>query len=124
MQGINSQCKACCAYGKAKVTHRSRDYPEDSMCSLEEYHEVFWGKCRCCPKSPAYSVDRIDSDQGYTVDNIHSLCWKHNQMKMDMSWDAFIKASLEVVLELGNLPQKKRKINGKKVKQEQTLFPL
>ncbi len=36
------------------------------------------------------SVDRIDSNKGYTVDNIQLVCAIINRMKMNLSNDEFI----------------------------------
>lgn len=37
------------------------------------------------------SLDRIDSDKDYTVDNIQLVCVPINRMKLDMTEDQFIK---------------------------------
>ncbi len=36
------------------------------------------------------SIDRIDSDKGYTDDNVQLVQWRINQMKNDMSEDDFL----------------------------------
>ena len=38
------------------------------------------------------SIDRIDSDLGYTIDNIHLVCWIINQAKGNMSDYDFLRS--------------------------------
>jgi hypothetical protein len=41
-------------------------------------------KChRGGPKDDSYSVDRIDSSLGYTIDNIHIISFRANRIKND-----------------------------------------
>lgn len=35
------------------------------------------------------SLDRIDSERGYSKDNIQLVCWQANRMKDSLSWDEF-----------------------------------
>ena len=43
------------------------------------------------------TVDRIDSNEGYTVKNCVPACWPCNEAKMDTSYDDFIKRSYKIV---------------------------
>jgi len=44
------------------------------------------------------SIDRIDSDKGYTKDNIQLVCWMVNQAKSNFSDDEFIEMCKNVYL--------------------------
>ena len=51
----------------------------------------------------SFSIDRIDSESGYTKENIQLLCWGVNLMKLTMSTTQFLSFVKEVYLfnELG-----------------------
>lgn len=42
------------------------------------------------------SVDRIDSDKGYTEDNVQWVCWRANDAKCNMKNDDFVAMCLAV----------------------------
>jgi hypothetical protein len=42
---------------------------------------------RDCPKDNSYSIDRIDSTKGYTIDNIVVISYKANRIKTDATLD-------------------------------------
>lgn len=50
-----------------------------------------------CNKPNTFSVDRIDSNRGYTKDNIVSCCWVVNRMKSNMSIRQFKKLCTEII---------------------------
>ena len=39
----------------------------------------------------SYSIDRIDSTQGYTIDNIRVISWRANRLKNDATNEELIK---------------------------------
>lgn len=57
-------------------------YPEDGCCPVFGFEMVF-GDSNDRECSP--SIDRIDSELGYTSDNIQILSWKANRMKADFT---------------------------------------
>jgi len=118
------KCKDCVAYIGARKHHKIKlkklgmTQAEMPMVSKEEYDEVYFGACSCCGQSPARGVDRIDSSLPYIAGNIQSMCIRDNRMKLDMSNEELFEACKQIYFRL------REKKNGKKVKQEQTLFPL
>lgn len=42
------------------------------------------------------SMDRIDSDLGYTMKNVHFVTARINRMKGDMTWDEFVSTCKQV----------------------------
>ena len=103
---------------KIKLKKLGMTQAEMPMVSKEEYDEVYFGACSCCGQSPARGVDRIDSSLPYIAGNIQSMCIRDNRMKLDMSNEELFEACKQIYFRL------REKKNGKKVKQEQTLFPL
>lgn len=57
-------------------------YPEDNCCPVFGF-EMSFGDSNDREHSP--SIDRIDSELGYTPDNIQILSWKANRMKADFT---------------------------------------
>lgn len=53
---------------------------------------AFWQQpCYYCGESIlTIGIDRLDSSQGYTADNIRPCCWVCNRMKLDMSEPIFL----------------------------------
>jgi len=43
------------------------------------------------------SMDRIDSNKGYTMENVHFVTARVNRMKGDMTWDEFVSTCKQVV---------------------------
>ena len=85
--GLTPECKGCTAYRKAKIrTHRKR-FSDQEMISLEDFLEIFYAeKCYVCKRDNEYNtVDRKESNIGYTKDNVATCCWICNKMKLAMS---------------------------------------
>jgi len=73
--------------------------------TLEDVYELTYQKCSYCgqvPSVPAYTsrkrfltlrngIDRKDSDQGYTLDNCTTCCWRCNRAKANMSNTEFLE---------------------------------
>lgn len=57
-------------------------FPMDMICPVFGC-EMEWGVGSNSPLSP--SIDRIDSSQGYTIDNVQIMCWRANRIKADAS---------------------------------------
>lgn len=76
----------------------------------QQAFDLFSGKCSICGRQDlvtyksiavqAYmcGIDRIDSQQGYTIDNSRSCCKRHNMSKQSSSEDEYVNLSLETVL--------------------------
>jgi hypothetical protein len=58
--------------------------------SLEEFNDLISKDCTYCGISNANTLDRINSDKGYTIDNVTSCCLKCNMMKSKWTTDEFI----------------------------------
>ena len=84
--GMRSGCKGCEAYKKAKTRHKKR-FSDQEMISREDFVELFYAEeCYLCGRSNEYSsVDRKESNIGYTEDNVATCCWICNKMKLAMS---------------------------------------
>ena len=123
-RGMRHECKDCAAYTGARLSHKKKikklgmTHAEMPMVSKEEYDEVYFGPCCCCGQSPARGVDRKDSSLPYIAGNIQSMCFRDNRMKMEMSTEELFEACKQIYLRL------RKKKNGKKAEQAQTLFPL
>lgn len=75
--------------------HERRDAPEkdknvDNL--SREYKIKMWaGSCYICGQSPAFGIDRIDANKGYTEDNTASCCSTCNYMKKDLVHSDYLK---------------------------------
>lgn len=59
---------------------------------------IFWQKdCIYGCKIETIGLDRIDSSQGYALNNCQPMCYPHNRMKMDLSVGEFVKLCKMVV---------------------------
>jgi hypothetical protein len=47
----------------------------------DEWLRLYFGPCVYGSGEPAYGLDRMDSDQGYTLANTSSCCARHNVIK-------------------------------------------
>jgi len=76
---------------KARAKTKARDftltleelislYPEDNRCPVFGF-ELEWNSAGFRETSP--SIDRIDSELGYTIDNCQVISWKANRLKAD-----------------------------------------
>jgi len=92
INGFSSCCRGCEAYRKAKRKHKKR-FPDQEMISREDFVELFYAeKCYVCRSNNEYnSVDRKESNIGYTKDNVATCCWKCNQMKGTMSLNELVE---------------------------------
>ena len=91
--GMKCGCKGCSAYNKAKRKHKKR-FPDQEMISIEDFIELFYAeKCYVCGSSnnEYNSVDRKESNIGYTKDNVATCCWTCNQMKLAMSLNELLE---------------------------------
>ena len=82
VNGFPPYCKGCSAYMGAKKRHKKR-FPDQEMISREDFVELFYAEeCYLCGRSNEYnSVDRKESNIGYTKDNVATCCWICNNMK-------------------------------------------
>lgn len=58
--------------------------------SLEEFNDLISKDCTYCGIPNANTLDRINSDKGYTIDNVTPCCIKCNMMKSKWTTDEFI----------------------------------
>ena len=108
-----------CAYGEAAFNKLFTSYKRQATrrgfsfnLTKEQFKKLTKESCYYCGGEPSniwsepgqlwgdytYSgVDRLDSSQGYSVENCVSCCGVHNRMKLDMSPAEFINACLQVV---------------------------
>lgn len=67
-------------------------------CALTGIRMTYQRGTRTARERSAISVDRIDSERNYTLDNFHLVCRAVNLMKLDMSMEEFGKWCSQVVL--------------------------
>tara|TARA_R110002051_G_scaffold44938_1_gene90799 strand:+ start:723 stop:1448 length:726 start_codon:yes stop_codon:yes gene_type:complete len=96
--GLSGWCKCCIAYNDAKPRHKKRS-PDQEMITYEEYKKLYFGECHegKYRSHTANGVDRIDSSKGYVRGNVVSMCFFHNQMKMDVSREKYIELATDIV---------------------------
>lgn len=99
---VMSRCKNC--DDKARITKRSTangrytEYKSGAKyrgiewnLSFEDFSVLWKTPCSYCGSNiETCGIDRIDSNLGYTKENITSSCKQCNQSKMDQSLDDFI----------------------------------
>ena len=100
--GYASVCKTCSSY---MVTSRYSSYRANAKThnrifeiTLEEFDYITKQPCYYCGEFngvfqgvPFSGVDRIDSNKGYTKDNVVPCCGKCNRMKGDLPQDNWIQ---------------------------------
>lgn len=59
--------------------------------TVEEFENICSQSCKFCGSDSKIGVDRIDSSEGYTVDNSQPCCPKCNMMKYTYSIEEFLK---------------------------------
>lgn len=59
--------------------------------TLEQFNAITSSSCVFCGASNKIGIDRIDSGQGYTIDNCQPACNRCNLMKYTFTSDEFIK---------------------------------
>lgn len=60
--------------------------------SEKQFYAIINSPCHYCKKeviTAGYSLDRIDSSEGYTIKNVVHCCWKCNAGKNTMSQSEF-----------------------------------
>ena len=62
---------------------------QDMKCAVTGLDMVFDSSTRKKANPFRASIDRIDSNMGYTLDNIRLVCWAVNQMKADRTEEEF-----------------------------------
>ena len=69
--------------------------------SFEEFQKLINSNCYFCGESNCRGVDRIDSNNGYTLKNSRSCCSRCNSMKNDRSDKEFIDHLKRVLNNMG-----------------------
>ncbi len=59
--------------------------------SVEEFEQVTAGTCVYCGSINKIGVDRIDSSDGYNINNVQPCCGMCNMMKFTHGEDVFLK---------------------------------
>ena len=59
--------------------------------TLEQFNTITSSPCAFCGTSTKIGINRIDSGQGYTIDNCQPACSKCNLMKYTFTSNNFIK---------------------------------
>ncbi|KAG1673111.1 hypothetical protein FOA52_013181 [Chlamydomonas sp. UWO 241] len=70
--------------GRADLRAKDKKLKTDKLTS-EERLDLWFSPCTYCDRSPAFGVDRIDSDGIYTRENSCACCTDCNYMKKDLS---------------------------------------
>lgn len=64
-------------------------YKQNGKCAISGLEMSLESSSRHKANTFIVSIDRIDSDKGYTKDNIQFLCWQINKMKSNLTEDEF-----------------------------------
>ncbi len=96
-----SDCKACQSKRRSILENRWKECRRRARrenyafeLSLEKFDEQTKLPCYLCggyaEEKDFSGIDRIDSEGGYTLNNIQPCCWKCNNMKSDHSLSGFL----------------------------------
>lgn len=77
--------------------NRAKDKKLDFELSGLQFNELMSQPCTYCGGNGG-SIDRIDSGQGYTIDNTCPCCWPCNRMKYTGSVQHMMDHALRIVL--------------------------
>ena len=92
--GLCSSAKTRALKKKLKYSITTDDLEElyfrqSGLCAISGLKMTTISGRRHRSNSFVMSLDRIDSEKGYTKDNIQLVCWQANRMKDCLSWDEF-----------------------------------
>lgn len=78
--------------------------------SLEGFSVLVCSKCHYCDQLTKVinGVDRVNNDIGYVLENCVTCCKICNTMKMDLSYENFLKHVLKISNRFNSLPTKRR----------------
>lgn len=65
-------------------------FEQDGKCAITKLDLATESGTRKKANAFRISIDRIDSNGGYTLDNVRLVCWAVNQMKADRTEEEFI----------------------------------
>ena len=100
--GYTNECKICCSSAKENryniykknATRRNIDFG----LSKEEFYKITSEPCHYCGNIEKYNgIDRIDSNQGYILNNCVPCCEYCNKMKLDYSTKFWIEHMKKIV---------------------------
>lgn len=74
---------------KYKYAAKTRDL--EFTITFEQFKALLRDTCLICNSNINIGVDRLDSSKGYIIENCISCCDVCNKMKLDHSFDFFIK---------------------------------
>lgn len=105
--GIKPKCKSCefmrqrqdmKALRLTQIKSGAKKRGIEFNLSKDEFL-TFWGKpCFYCgDKIPTIGLDRINSDEGYSIGNVVSCCAICNTMKLAISRDVFIQHCYKII---------------------------
>ena len=77
----------------------------DFNLDFDDFRRYWQNDCHYCGGTvETIGLDRIDSDDGYNLDNIVPCCTKCNKMKLDTELDEFIDRCRRITARSFNLP--------------------
>jgi hypothetical protein len=90
---------------------KSKDRKANEL-TYDERLDIMSSPCYLCGSSPAFGVDRVDSNIHYTKENSKPCCWICNDMKKDLDIEVFKKhvsaivshTSARILSDTSNLP--------------------
>ena len=89
---------------RQSANHRKLEF----TLTLEQFTLIIQSEFMYCDKKEEgklVGIDRVDSNGGYTVENVVSCCPHCNYMKKDMSFEEFLTYSLKRMAEEKGVPQ-------------------
>jgi hypothetical protein len=105
------------SFNRLYESYKTRAFKEGRKFTLtpSDFHLLTSQPCYYCAAPPSKKVagkfknpyiyngiDRMDSAQGYVLGNVIGCCWKHNDLKGTLSFQAFYEQSLAVVLSVSS----------------------
>lgn len=86
-------------YQQYKNNAKKRDLP--FLISFEEFNQFWQQPCYYCGSNiPTIGLDRVDNEQGYSIENVRPCCRTCNIMKQRLDTDVFIEHCARIVKNL------------------------
>lgn len=114
-------------YNRLLYFHIKRGYKAEDCITIEEFYNFTMSPCSYCGevappfeerKHGHYRIDRIDSNDGYTVENCAACCVICNRMKMDYSKEDFLnKVKLILAHRQVTVAPSQENVNGEQLSQ-------
>lgn len=86
-----------------RTKYRSKEIGREFKLNIEEFIHLLSLNCHYCGIEKANGVDRKDSNNGYTKDNVLPCCWACNCMKKNYNYEFFINHINKIINHMSTL---------------------